>query len=60
MYERYGYEPLETPAFENIETLLGKYGEEGWANRRVSLVVDYAGTAHTPGAPQAAPPTASL
>jgi histidyl-tRNA synthetase len=28
-YERYGYEPLETPAFENIETLLGKYGEEG-------------------------------
>src|ERR1044072_10044549 len=29
VYERYGYEPLETPAFENIETLLGKYGEEG-------------------------------
>src|SRR5476649_2398043 len=29
MYERYGFEPLETPAFENIETLLGKYGEEG-------------------------------
>jgi histidyl-tRNA synthetase len=28
-YERYGFEPLETPAFENIETLLGKYGEEG-------------------------------
>src|SRR6185312_12683726 len=28
-YERYGYEPLETPAFENLETLLGKYGEEG-------------------------------
>jgi histidyl-tRNA synthetase len=28
-YERYGYEPLETPAFENIETLVGKYGEEG-------------------------------
>ena len=27
--ERYGFEPLETPAFENIETLLGKYGEEG-------------------------------
>ena len=25
----YGFEPLETPAFENIETLLGKYGEEG-------------------------------
>jgi histidyl-tRNA synthetase len=29
VYERYGFEPLETPAFENIETLLGKYGEEG-------------------------------
>jgi histidyl-tRNA synthetase len=28
-YERYGFEPLETPAFENIETLLGKYGDEG-------------------------------
>src|SRR5438046_4617912 len=29
VYERHGFEPLETPAFENIETLLGKYGEEG-------------------------------
>ena len=29
VYESYGFEPLETPAFENIETLLGKYGEEG-------------------------------
>ena len=29
VYERYGFEPLETPAYENIETLLGKYGEEG-------------------------------
>src|SRR5216110_14959 len=29
VFERYGFEPLETPAFENIETLLGKYGEEG-------------------------------
>ena len=28
VYERYGFEPIETPAFENIETLLGKYGEE--------------------------------
>jgi histidyl-tRNA synthetase len=28
-YERFGFEPLETPAVENIETLLGKYGEEG-------------------------------
>jgi histidyl-tRNA synthetase len=29
VYQRYGFEPLETPAFENIETLTGKYGEEG-------------------------------
>lgn len=29
VYEKYGFEPLETPAFENIDTLLGKYGEEG-------------------------------
>lgn len=29
VYQRYGFEPLETPAFENISTLLGKYGEEG-------------------------------
>jgi len=29
VYERYGYEPLETPAVENIETLMGKYGDEG-------------------------------
>jgi histidyl-tRNA synthetase len=29
VYRRYGFEPLETPAFENIETLMGKYGEEG-------------------------------
>src|ERR687894_2272042 len=29
VYERYGFEPLETPAVENIETLTGKYGEEG-------------------------------
>ncbi|MCS6875168.1 MAG: histidine--tRNA ligase [Pyrinomonadaceae bacterium] len=29
VYESYGFEPLETPAIENLETLLGKYGEEG-------------------------------
>ena len=28
-YERYGFDPLETPSLENIETLTGKYGEEG-------------------------------
>ncbi|CAN5554556.1 histidine--tRNA ligase [soil metagenome] len=29
VYESYGFEPLETPAVENIETLTNKYGEEG-------------------------------
>lgn len=29
VYQRYGYLPIETPAMENTETLMGKYGEEG-------------------------------
>ncbi|MGE3465700.1 MAG: histidine--tRNA ligase [Pyrinomonadaceae bacterium] len=29
VYESYGFEPLETPAVENLETLTGKYGDEG-------------------------------
>jgi len=29
VYQRYGFEPLETPSVENLETLQGKYGEEG-------------------------------
>ncbi len=29
VYQSYGFEPLETPSVENIETLTGKYGEEG-------------------------------
>lgn len=28
-FERFGYMPLETPSFENLTTLTGKYGEEG-------------------------------
>ena len=28
VFELYGFEPLETPAFENMETLMGKYGDE--------------------------------
>ncbi|HNB82479.1 MAG TPA: histidine--tRNA ligase, partial [Chitinophagaceae bacterium] len=28
-FELYGYQPLETPAFENLDTLMGKYGDEG-------------------------------
>jgi histidyl-tRNA synthetase len=29
VFEVYGFQPLETPAMENLETLMGKYGEEG-------------------------------
>jgi histidyl-tRNA synthetase len=29
VFQKYGFEPLETPAVENLETLQGKYGEEG-------------------------------
>ncbi len=29
VYEAYGFEPLQTPTFERLETLLGKYGDEG-------------------------------
>lgn len=29
VFELYGFQPLETPAMENIETLMGKYGDEG-------------------------------
>ena len=28
-FERFGFQPIETPAFENYDTLMGKYGEEG-------------------------------
>ena len=29
VFELYGFQPLETPALENLDTLMGKYGEEG-------------------------------
>jgi histidyl-tRNA synthetase len=29
VFELYGFQALETPAMENLETLMGKYGEEG-------------------------------
>ena len=29
VFEKYGYSPIETPAMENLTTLMGKYGEEG-------------------------------
>jgi histidyl-tRNA synthetase len=29
VFETYGFQPLETPTMENLDTLMGKYGEEG-------------------------------
>ena len=29
VFKTFGYQPIETPAMENLSTLLGKYGEEG-------------------------------
>jgi histidyl-tRNA synthetase len=29
VFKKYGFQPIETPAMENIETLTGKYGDEG-------------------------------
>ncbi|MCF8364491.1 MAG: histidine--tRNA ligase [Bacteroidales bacterium] len=29
VFQLYGYQPIETPAMENLSTLLGKYGDEG-------------------------------
>lgn len=28
-FEKFGFQPIETPSFENFDTLMGKYGEEG-------------------------------
>ncbi len=28
-FERFGFQPIETPSFENYDTLMGKYGDEG-------------------------------
>ena len=39
VFRSYGFAPLETPAMENLSTLLGKYGDEG-----DSKVVFYQGT----------------
>lgn len=38
VFEKYGYQPIETPAMENIETLMGKYGEEG--DRLIFKILD--------------------
>lgn len=41
VFESYGYEPLETPAMEYAETILGKYGEE--AEKMVYQLEDFGG-----------------
>ena len=28
-FSTFGFQPIETPSFENYDTLMGKYGEEG-------------------------------
>jgi histidyl-tRNA synthetase len=38
VFEKYGFLPLETPAMENMETLMGKYGEEG--DRLIFKILD--------------------
>ena len=37
-FETYGFQPIETPSFENSETLMGKYGDEG--DRLIFKVLD--------------------
>jgi histidyl-tRNA synthetase len=37
-FEKFGYQPIETPTFENSETLMGKYGEEG--DRLIFKILD--------------------
>ena len=29
VFEKYGYQPIETPSMENLSVLMGKYGDEG-------------------------------
>ena len=29
VFERFGFLPLDTPAFERLDVLMGKYGDEG-------------------------------
>ena len=28
-FQHFGFQPIETPSFENSDTLMGKYGDEG-------------------------------
>ena len=38
VFETFGFQPIETPSFENSETLMGKYGEEG--DRLIFKILD--------------------
>ena len=38
-FERFGFQPIETPSFENSETLMGKYGDEG--DRLIFKILNY-------------------
>src|ERR1041384_6804415 len=38
VFELYGFQQIETPAMENLETLMGKYGEEG--DRLIFKILD--------------------
>lgn len=37
-FQKFGYQPIETPSFENSDTLMGKYGEEG--DRLIFKILD--------------------
>ena len=37
-FETFGFQPIETPSFENSETLMGKYGDEG--DRLIFKILD--------------------
>ena len=34
VFELYSFQPLETPAMENLDTLMGKYGEENYTTQK--------------------------
>ena len=38
VFETFGFQPIETPSFENSDTLMGKYGEEG--DRLIFKILD--------------------
>jgi histidyl-tRNA synthetase len=49
VFKKYGYQPIETPAMENTDTLMGKYGEEG--DRLIFRILDsgdFMGNVKTP------------